>query len=522
MIKIFTFLFMIILNLILTILLCLGKEIFMEISTFSIFSSFSWSWTWKIDLNSMIFSFIVLWVSSTIYFFSLSYMNHDREKLKFFTILFLFIFSMYILIFSFSLSSLLIGWDGLGVTSFLLIFYYHSLKSINSSLITLLINRLGDLFMIFSIGTSLIYFSWNFVFWDSTNYMLLLMIFAFFTKSAQIPFSFWLPKAMAAPTPVSSLVHSSTLVTAGAYTLFRLPFQIWENMSNLVFFFSSLTLLVSSIMAFSSFDCKEIVAFSTMSHMSLIFMTLSLNLHDLAFFHLCSHALFKSLLFMCVGNLIFHEAGWQDIRKLNYNSVNPLTSVSGLISLISMSGLPFMCGFYSKDAIFETISDCNTMNIFIISSLLTMSYSIRLLAYMINNYFTCTQVKKITLMNFMIYAQSFIVTVSGSMFFWWINPPFFVYPMMILKIFMIFFLISGLIAGLMKTMFFKYIIKIYHLWFKMIYEINFIFIKSKLIFNLEKGWLKSLISLLEFKYKVTMFSVLAFNVLLLFVLNFFS
>nr|AKE07184.1 NADH dehydrogenase subunit 5 [Liposcelis nr. bostrychophila AZ] len=503
-------------------IICLNKEIYLEISSFSIFSSFNWAWVWKIDMYSLIFSFIVLWISMIIFIYSFSYMKYELEKVKFFIILFLFVSSMYVLIFSFNLSSLLMGWDGLGVSSFLLIFFFHSPKSVNSSLVTILINRLGDLFMIFSIGLSLIYYSWNYMLWPLFSMFLILMICAFFTKSAQMPFSVWLPKAMAAPTPVSSLVHSSTLVTAGIYILFRLPYSIWAEKSMLVLSTASLTMMISSLMAFSSFDCKEIVAFSTMSHMSLIFMTLSINLHNLAFFHLCSHALFKSLLFMCMGNLIFHEDNSQDIRKLDFSLINPMTKISGLISIISMMGLPFMCGFYSKDGIFENITESSLVKIFVTSSLLTALYSFRLMNLLFSNFFFYNELKKINLMNWTIYIQSFLVSMGGSVFFWLVNSFYFIYPMLNLKMLILIFIMSGFMLSL-KSFYIMKIINFYNLWFKMAYEINFIYIKSKLMLKLEKGWLNFVLIIVKnLKIKVILVSTLSMIAFLVFVLVFYG
>lgn len=209
---------------------------------------------------------------------------------------------------------------------------------------------------------------------------------AAFTKSAQIPFSSWLPAAMAAPTPVSSLVHSSTLVTAGVYLLIRFNRRFSENIIKFILVLSLLTIFISGLGANFEFDLKKIIALSTLSQLGIIIRILAIGSFDLAFFHLLTHALFKALLFICAGSIIHNFNSCQDIRFMgSVSKIIPLTRVYFNICNLSLCGLPFLSGFYSKDLIIERFSILN-INIFVyvifyLSIGLTVCYSFRLLIY---------------------------------------------------------------------------------------------------------------------------------------------
>lgn len=180
-----------------------------------------------------------------------------------------------------------------------------------------------------------------------------LVILAAITKRAQIPFSAWLPAAMAAPTPVSALVHSSTLVTAGVYLLIRFSEVIGVNM--FLMYVSVFTIILSGVGANFEIDLKKIIALSTLSQLGVIIITLSLGLVELTFFHLISHALFKSLLFLCAGAYIHRYGDIQDIRFLGgVGKIFPLTSFLFIGCSLSLCGFPFLSGFYSKDLILES------------------------------------------------------------------------------------------------------------------------------------------------------------------------
>nr|YP_009441689.1 NADH dehydrogenase subunit 5 [Usechus lacerta]AOY39208.1 NADH dehydrogenase subunit 5 [Usechus lacerta] len=346
-----------------------------------------------IDWMSLLFMSFVMFISSMVIYYSYEYMANDLNLNRFIFLVVMFVLSMMLLIISPNLMSILLGWDGLGLVSYCLVIYYQNMKSFNAGMLTALTNRIGDVMLLMSIAWMLNYGSWNYIFYleelKFDKFMIIisfLVLLAALTKSAQIPFSSWLPAAMAAPTPVSSLVHSSTLVTAGVYLLIRFNFCFNDNLMFFLLFISSMTMFMSGMGANFEFDLKKIIALSTLSQLGLMMSILALGNYKLAFFHLLTHALFKALLFMCAGNVIHNLNNCQDIRFMG-NLINsmPLTCVFMNISNLSLCGLPFLSGFYSKDLIVEVMS-MNYLNLYIymifyISIGLTVSYSFRLVYY---------------------------------------------------------------------------------------------------------------------------------------------
>ena len=511
-IKIFNLLTFLIL--IISSLIFFEKNFFIQIDIFNFISSRTWRWCFLIDLYSLIFSLIVLIITIFIFFYSLSYLETEGEKPKFFISLFIFIISMIILIYSFNLTSLLIRWDGLGVTSFLLIFFYHSIKRKNSSLITIILNRIGDLIIIFSLTLSLIYFTWNIIFWFSCQKLTIIMLLiASFRKSAQIPFSAWLPLAIAAPTPVSSLVHSSTLVTAGIYLIFRIPYRCLFNFKKLIFLISRATLLLRSFIALQRFDLKEIIAFSTIRHISLIIIGLSWDYFNISFFHLCTHALFKALLFICSGFLIYFQWGSQDIRNLSLIQIRPKIKFAFIIASCSIMGLPFLSGFYSKDILIDLSSTSRTIIIFSLSILITRIYSLRLLFYLSNSK-SNLKIKINEFINKTIYIILWFSIFAGSVIQWSLFSLSFTTYLQTLK-FLIF------IIFIFRLLIIIYKIKInfnFIYYLRTIWKVNFFLIKFSSCFNiLEKGWLylpvKILSNCQNYQWK---FQILSWSIMLIF------
>nr|YP_009967231.1 NADH dehydrogenase subunit 5 [Diaphanes citrinus]QEO18993.1 NADH dehydrogenase subunit 5 [Diaphanes citrinus] len=351
------------------------------------------------DWISLLFMGFVLFISSMVILYSKEYMSEDKNLHRFIILVVLFVLSMMMMIISPNLISILLGWDGLGLVSFCLVIFYQNMKSLNAGMITALSNRIGDVAILLSIAWMLNFGSWNFMFYIeymksdfSMVIISFLIILAAFTKSAQIPFSSWLPAAMAAPTPVSALVHSSTLVTAGVYLLIRFSVCFSNYLIYLMLFISSLTMFMAGLGANFEFDLKKIIALSTLSQLGLMMSILFLGDSDLAFFHLLTHALFKALLFMCAGTMIHNYSNFQDIRFMgSMINIMPLTCSFFNICNFSLCGIPFLSGFYSKDLILEFLS-FSSFNLYIyfifyISIGLTVSYSIRLCYYlMYNNY----------------------------------------------------------------------------------------------------------------------------------------
>nr|YP_010464269.1 NADH dehydrogenase subunit 5 [Lagria rufipennis]UUL71646.1 NADH dehydrogenase subunit 5 [Lagria rufipennis] len=372
--------------------LIFNKLVFIEFDLISLNSS-SIMMTLYFDWMTFMFMSFVLYISSLIILYSKEYMKEEIFIKRFIFLVFLFIISMMLLIISPNLISILLGWDGLGLVSYCLVIYYQNNKSYNAGMLTALTNRIGDVAILLTIAWFLNFGSWNFMFYlseikQNENLWLisLFIVIAAMTKSAQIPFSSWLPAAMAAPTPVSSLVHSSTLVTAGVYLMIRFINSLSTNLLYTILLFSMITMFMSGLGATFEFDLKKIIALSTLSQLGLMFSILMLGSEMLAFFHLLTHALFKALLFMCAGNMIHNYLNCQDIRFMgNCMKTMPLTCTIFNISNLSLCGLPFLSGFYSKDLIMETMM-MSYFNLFVylvffISIGFTACYTLRLFYY---------------------------------------------------------------------------------------------------------------------------------------------
>ncbi len=352
--------------------------------------------TLLIDYKSLLFISFVLIISSLVIYYRKMYMLGDNNLSRFIIIILLFVLSIIFLILSPNLIRILLGWDGLGLVSYCLVIYFHNVKSYNAGILTALSNRIGDVAFLLAISWSLNYGGWNYIFillnkdnFIGINYILGLIIVAGLTKRAQIPFSSWLPAAIAAPTPVSALVHSSTLVTAGVYLIIRFGNLINNGLfCTLLLFIGGITILIAGLGANFEYDLRKIIALSTLSQLGLIIGTIGLGYFDLAYFHILIHALFKDLLFLCAGCIIHLFNDTQDIRKIGGVIWGiPLISVCFLVSNLCLCGIPFLSGFYSKDLILE-ICLINNFNlymliVFFLSTGLTVCYTFRLIYYVI-------------------------------------------------------------------------------------------------------------------------------------------
>nr|YP_009526471.1 NADH dehydrogenase subunit 5 [Pteromalus puparum]AYM35231.1 NADH dehydrogenase subunit 5 [Pteromalus puparum] len=372
------------------------------------------------DWMMMMFMFTVLLISSVIMLYCCEYMSHDNYNIRFFYLMFLFITSMLIMISSPNIVSILIGWDGLGLVSYCLVIYYNNINSYNSGMLTVLLNRIGDITILVSISMFMVLGSWNFMFINKVNMLILLMIMiSAFTKSAQFPFSSWLPAAMAAPTPVSSLVHSSTLVTAGIYMLIRFHYIIYLNkmILKLIMLISLITMLMAGFSANFEYDMKKIIAFSTLSQLGLMMMIFSFKNWELAYLHLIIHAMFKSMMFMCSGILIHSMMNYQDIRFLGMlKFYMPMTFSMLMISNLSLCGMPFMSGFYSKDQILEIMLLMNNnlmiYLLLLLSTGLTVMYSMRLIFYLMFNTLNMNSINMIKEFKLMSYPMISLMMMS--------------------------------------------------------------------------------------------------------------
>ena len=352
---------------------CAGLATLLVLGTkTSIFLSFNLLSTDVLDLKvsilldyiSLSFITTVLLISSIIIVYSYNYISPYCKPAYFLWVTVLFVSSMLLVITLPNLFFAMLGWDGLGLVSFFLIVYYQNQSSITSGIFTLLINRLGDSFFLASL-LLIFYFYPDFTFFSrdlSSPLLIFMLVLTFITKSALYPFSPWLPLAIAAPTPISALVHSSTLVTAGLYLMIRFSYVLYSSPEVIK------ALLVVRI--FTSFyagfntvfevDFKKLIALSTLSHLGFIGLAFSLGLLHLRFFHLLVHALFKSLLFIAIGDIIINLNHSQDSRYLSSGFIyTPFSCFVMSISLVNLLGLPRVRGFFSKDLVLEAASYSN-------------------------------------------------------------------------------------------------------------------------------------------------------------------
>nr|YP_010570475.1 NADH dehydrogenase subunit 5 [Gigantidas vrijenhoeki]UZG65988.1 NADH dehydrogenase subunit 5 [Gigantidas vrijenhoeki] len=342
-----------------------------------------------LDQVSGLFMAAIFLISGSVLVYCSWYMVDEIYFSRFIYLVVLFVLSMMSLIMIPNLIALLLGWDGLGITSFLLVVYYQNNKSLGAGMVTALTNRVGDSILLCIIGVFASEGGWVlFKFLPSTSYFWVpfLLVMAAITKSAQVPYSAWLPAAMAAPTPVSALVHSSTLVTAGVYLLIRsYPILSQSDFSlGVLKCLSLFTLLMAGSVALVEVDLKKIVALSTLSQLSMMLFAVSICLPKVAFFHLITHAMFKSLLFLSAGVVIHGSLKWQDIRFLGKNWARLPVSMSCItIASLSLCGMPFLSGFYSKDLIIEmSFQGGDSLVIYfmlVLGTLFTSWYSLRLM-----------------------------------------------------------------------------------------------------------------------------------------------
>nr|YP_009562036.1 NADH dehydrogenase subunit 5 [Choroedocus capensis]QAU54133.1 NADH dehydrogenase subunit 5 [Choroedocus capensis] len=418
-----------------------------------------------LDWMSLIFMSFVMYISSLVIYYSEDYMSGEKNMNRFIIIVLMFILSMGFLIISPNLISILLGWDGLGLVSYCLVIYYQNVKSYGAGMLTALSNRIGDVSILICIAWMLNFGSWNYIYYYNfisssfeMSVITMLIILAAMTSSAQIPFSSWLPAAMAAPTPVSALVHSSTLVTAGVYLLIRFsPMLVTYNYGWFLLLVGCLTMFMAGLGANFEFDLKKIIALSTLSQLGLMMSILAMGYPGLAFFHLLTHALFKALLFMCAGSMIHNLNDSQDIRFMG-SIVNfmPLTSVCFNVSSLSLCGMPFLAGFYSKDLILEMVClswvNCLIFFLYFFSTGLTASYSFRLFYYSMsgdNNFYSSFSFDdKGYYISFGMIGLLFVAVFGGSFLSWLIFPiPYMISLPYYLKFLTIFVVVLGSYLG---------------------------------------------------------------------------
>ena len=416
------------------------------------------------DWISILFMCFVLLISRSVIYYRGRYIIGDKNFNRFIYLVLAFVFSMIIMVLSPNLISILLGWDGLGLVSYALVIFYQNEKSANAGILTVLSNRVGDVAILLSIGLIVRLGSWNFLFYRyyilDKDWVIIkfLVILAAITKRAQIPFSAWLPAAIAAPTPVSALVHSSTLVTAGVYLIIRFRSALeGSKIQRILLIISCLTIFIAGLGANFEYDLKKIIALSTLRQLGVILRILALGFPDLSFFHLLSHALFKALLFMCAGVIIHRVRGYQDIRFIGgLIKFMPLRVSYIIVANLALCGFPFLAGFYSKDIILE-VAFMNWINfvsliLYILATGLTVSYTLRLVYFSLRGAFNLGSLRNVSdrekIITDSITLLGFRAVIMGSILSWLLFPePYIICLRVVIKNLVILIRILGAFLG---------------------------------------------------------------------------
>ena len=325
----------------------------------------------QIDQLSLMMMMIITGIGSLIHLYSIGYMSHDKGFYKFFTYLNLFIFSMLLLVMGSNYLILFIGWEGVGLCSYLLIgFWYENKEYGKAARKAFIMNRIGDLGLligIFLIATQTNALDYLSVAQNASKFEFDGVVIMFITlslfigamgKSAQIPLFTWLPDAMAGPTPVSALIHAATMVTAGIYLVVRSNFlyHLAPSTLDFILYIGLATSLVAAFIGLRQNDIKKVLAYSTVSQLGLMFIALGAEAYTAAMFHLMTHAFFKALLFLGAGSVIHAMSGEQDMRFMGgLKSKIPVTYWTFLIGTLAIAGIPPLSGMVSKDEILTAL-----------------------------------------------------------------------------------------------------------------------------------------------------------------------
>jgi len=368
-----------------------GSNVYLDLGEWVPAASFIVHAGFQFDELTMVMLAVITSISTIVHIYSCDYMGHDPHLPRFLSYLSLFTFFMIILVTGDNLLQLFIGWEGVGVCSFLLInFWWTRIQANQSAIKAMVVNRIGDLGLILAMGLAL--FNYGTIQFDTllhlcnsnTDLITCFLLLGAIGKSAQLGLHTWLPDAMEGPTPVSALIHAATMVTAGVYLILRTSplFELANH--DLVLIFGTLTAFFGATVGVVQNDIKRIIAYSTCSQLGYMVLACGLSSYSLALYHLSSHAVFKALLFLAAGSVIHALQDEQDIRKMGgLINVIPLTYAFLLIGSLSLAGFPYLSGFYSKEPIIQValVYPGATWSYVLasVSAILTAFYSFRLL-----------------------------------------------------------------------------------------------------------------------------------------------
>lgn len=399
----------------------LSLPCYIKMTDWIVFDIFNVYWYCLFDSLSVSMLIVIMSISLCAHIYSVSYMDQDPHQVRFMSYLSLFTFFMLILVTASNLIQLFIGWEGVGICSYLLInFWYTRVGANKSSIMAVFTNKISDICLLVAFGLVFKIFKtldFNVMFSIlsinyNSDYLLQLMYYAGFLiilgavgKSAQIGLHFWLPEAMEGPTPVSSLIHAATMVTAGVFLIVRCSF-LMENVPSLlvwISFFGSLTIFFGSTVGLFQYDIKKIIAYSTCSQLGYMFLACGLSSYYNGMFHLINHAFFKALLFLTAGYIIHALSNEQDFRKMGgLLKKLPLPAMLILIGSLSLMGFPYTSGFFSKEKIIELFHNKLIYNfeflkyvkffyffqfLAMFSVILTICYSVKMYVYVFFNNF---------------------------------------------------------------------------------------------------------------------------------------
>lgn len=358
-------------------IICTGNVYILDLGTWISIDSFDVNWAFCIDSLTGIMLCVVTSISTCVHLYSIEYMAEDPHQIRFMSYLSLFTFFMLILVTANNFLQMFIGWEGVGVSSYLLInFWYTRIQANKAAIKAMLMNRVGDFAILLALF--LIYFLFNSLNYEVVFTLVPLMIHDFIIiagiqipivdliatllffgamgKSAQLGLHTWLPDAMEGPTPVSALIHAATMVTAGVFLIARCSY-IFEFSSfslNLITIVGSTTALFAATTGLFQNDIKKVIAYSTCSQLGYMIFACGLSSYEVGLFHLSNHAFFKALLFLGAGSIIHSLGDEQDLRKMGgLRKILPLSYAITLIGSLALIGFPFLAGFYSKDVILE-------------------------------------------------------------------------------------------------------------------------------------------------------------------------